>query len=140
MLAERHSEAKLAPERGSAEAGVYYQWMLHLANTLMPTFRSWFYPDEPAGEANAEAVKAEAQRRIEAAWDRLAAHLGDGRAFITGPQMSAADFLATMLMRWSRNMPKTALAWPVLERYAVRMKALPSFRELYRREGLTEWA
>jgi glutathione S-transferase len=113
--------------------------MLHMANTLMPAFRAWFYPHEPAGADNAEAVKAEAQRRIEATWDRLANHLGEQRPCIAGEQRTAVDFSATMLMRWSRNMPKTALAWPALARHAERMRALPSFRELYRRERLTEW-
>jgi glutathione S-transferase len=49
------------------------------------------------------------------------------------------DFLATMLMRWSRNMPRPATNWPALANYAARMKSRPSFRELYSREGLTEW-
>ena len=50
------------------------------------------------------------------------------------------DFYATMLMRWSRNMPKPAHEWPALGAYAARMKARPSFKTLYQREGLTEWA
>jgi glutathione S-transferase len=37
-------------------------------------------------------------------------------------------------------MPKPATEWPVLARYVERMKARPMFRELYAREGLTEWA
>jgi glutathione S-transferase len=45
-----------------------------------------------------------------------------------------------MLMRWSRNMPKPATDWPHLNALAQRMKARPSFRTLYEREGLTEWA
>jgi glutathione S-transferase len=45
-----------------------------------------------------------------------------------------------MLMRWSRNMPRPATDWPQLAALAQRMKARPSFRTLYEREGLTEWA
>ena len=45
-----------------------------------------------------------------------------------------------MLMRWSRNMPRPATAWPHLAAFAARMKARPSFATLYAREGLTEWA
>lgn len=47
--------------------------------------------------------------------------------------------MLTMLMRWSRNMPKTATAWPALARLAAAMKARPTFKELYAREGLTDW-
>jgi glutathione S-transferase len=45
-----------------------------------------------------------------------------------------------MLMRWSRNMPKPATQWPAFAGYGARMKARPSFKVLYEREGLTEWA
>ena len=49
------------------------------------------------------------------------------------------DFLATMLARWSRNMPRPATSWPHLGPYLDRMRARPGFREVYAREGLTEW-
>ncbi len=57
-----------------------------------------------------------------------------------GAKLAIVDFMTTMLMRWSRNMPKPVDRWPVLHAYAQRMKALPSWKEMYRREGLTEWA
>lgn len=140
LLAERHPEAGLRPARGSREEALYLQWTLHLANTLQPAFRTWFYPHEAAGEAAAEQAKALARERIEAAFDRLAAHLAAHGPHVCGASISAVDFLATMLMRWSRNMPKPATEWPALAAYAARMKARPSFRTLYEREGLSEWA
>ncbi len=57
-----------------------------------------------------------------------------------GATFSALDFLATMLMRWSRNMPRPRRRGPTIATYVARMKARPSFRELYAREGLTEWS
>ena len=48
--------------------------------------------------------------------------------------------LATMLVRWSRNMPRPGTEWPAIRDYVARMKARPSFATLYEREGLTEWA
>jgi glutathione S-transferase len=140
MLAERHPEAGLAPAPGSRERQLYLQWMLHLANTLQPAFRLWFYPAEAAGAEHAEAAKAKARERIEAAFDRLSAQLQAAGPYVCGDALSAVDFLATMLMRWSRNMPKPATEWPVLAAFAARMKARPSFRKLYEIEGLSEWA
>nr|WP_265468777.1 glutathione S-transferase [Arenimonas daejeonensis] len=139
-LADAHPSFGLAPEPGSVERGRYYQWILHLANTLQPAFRTWFYPHEAAGEANAEAAKELARERIEATWDRIEAHLAKRGPYLLGASASAADFLLTMLMRWSRNMPRPATEWPQLAALAQRMKARPSFRTLYEREGLTEWA
>jgi glutathione S-transferase len=140
LLAERHPEPSFPPAVGTRERTLYLQWMLHLANTLQPAFRHWFYPDEAAGADNAAAAKEAARTVIEGAWDRLSAHLGNGGPYVCGGAVSAVDFLATMLMRWSRNMPRTATAWPALAGYVGRMKARPTFKRLYEREGLTEWS
>ena len=45
-----------------------------------------------------------------------------------------------MLMRWSRDMPEPATEWQSLNDYAARMKARPSWKQLYALKGLTEWA
>ena len=139
-LVDAHPSFGLAPEPGSIERGRYYQWLLYLANTLQPAFRTWFYPAEAAGEAHAETAKDLARQRVEACWDRIEAHLAKRGPYLLGASASAADFHLTMLMRWSRNMPRPATQWPQLAALAQRMKARPSFRTLYDREGLTEWA
>lgn len=140
LLAERHPEAGLEPARGSRERATYLMWTLILANTLQPAFRLWWYPSEAAGDEHAAAAQALAAERIGGVFDRLDAHLAAGGPYICGERISAVDFYATMLMRWSRNMQRPAHTWPALGAYAARMKARPSFRELYEREGLTEWA
>ena len=139
LLAERHPEAGLAPAPGTHARALYLQWMLHLANTLQPAFRAWFYPTEPAGEAHAAAVAECARARIESAWDRLEAHLAAHGPWITGSRPSAVDFHAGMLARWSRNMPRPATEWPSIAALVSRLRARPSFRVLNEREGLTEW-
>ncbi|HTM22881.1 MAG TPA: glutathione S-transferase family protein [Kofleriaceae bacterium] len=132
-LADRHG---LAPPVG--ERAAYYQWMCFCANTLQPAYRAWFYPTEPAGEVHVDAVRAQARERIEWAWQQVDAHLAGGGPYLLG-ELSALDFMVTMLMRWSRNMPRPAHTWPALGAFAARMKARPGFREVYRREGLTDW-
>jgi len=140
LLAERHPEAKLSPGVGTAERTTYLQWMFHLSNTLQPAFRIWFYPEGAAGVANVDAARGEARPRIEAAWDRIESHLLSAGPMMCGQWLSAVDFFATMLMRWSRNMPRPATSWPAIASYVARMKSRPTFRELYAREGLTEWS
>jgi glutathione S-transferase len=138
-LADLHSEAGLAPAPASPARAQYYQWMFFLANTLQPAYRAWFYPSEPAGEANVLATKEHARTQIEAGWERVATFLAANGPYLLGPTVSAADFLMTMLMRWSRNMPRPTDTWPALSEYAARMKARPSFKEVYARQGLTDW-
>ncbi|HEY0476074.1 MAG TPA: glutathione S-transferase family protein [Kofleriaceae bacterium] len=138
-LAEAHPARGFAPPTGTLTRAAYYQWMLFLANTLQPAFRAWFNPHEPAGEAHVEAAQIQARARIEDAWTVLDAHLAARGPHLLGDQPTTPDFMLTMLMRWSRNMPKTATAWPALARLATMMKARPSFKEVYAREGLTDW-
>ncbi|CAN7209038.1 glutathione S-transferase family protein [Caulobacter sp. LjRoot300] len=139
LLAERHADKGLAPAAGTPERAAYFQWMVYLANALLPSFRAWYYPHEPAGEANAEAAQAVARARVEAVWDRVDAQLAAKGPYMLGERLSAVDFLATMLMRWSRNLPRQATAWPNIARYLARMRAMPSLREVHAREGLTDW-
>jgi len=130
---------QFAPPLGAARAA-YYQWMFLCANTLQPAFRGWFYSDEPAGAEHADAAKAKARDKIEATFARFDAHLAANGPYLLGASPTTVDFMLTMLMRWSRNMPKPAQTWPALGKLAAAMKARPTFAELYKREGLTEWA
>ena len=139
-LADRHPDARLAPAPGSALRPAYNQWMFHLANAVQPLFRLWWYPHEAAGQAQSDAVRAHVAPRIEAAWARIDAQLESNGPYLLGETLSAADFYLTMLMRWSRNMPRPATDWPRLEALAQRMRARPSFKQLYQREGLEEWS
>lgn len=140
LLADRHPQAGLAPAIDDPARADYVQWMFNLANMVQPLFRQWWYPHEPAGEANAEAVRAHCEPRIEAQWDRIATHLRERGPGLLGERLCAADFYLVMLMRWSRNTPRPATGWPPLAALAQRLKARPSFALLYQREGLTEWA
>jgi len=138
-LADLHPQAGLAPPPGTPARGDYYRWMCFCVYTLMPAYRAWFYPHEPAGEANTGAVKERARVQLEAAWQQVADHLQDGGPYMLGAKLSAVDFMLTMLMRWSRNMPCPTDAWPVLAAHARRMKDRPALAEVYRREGISDW-
>src|SRR6185369_2944503 len=138
-LADAHPDAKLAPAVGSMDRAEFYQWFFFMANFMQPAYRLWFYAAEGAGEANIEDTKAQARGRIESGWTTLDKHLAASGPYLLGERLSVADFMMTMLMRWSRNMPKPAHTWPALAEHAKRMKARPSFREVYAREGLSDW-
>lgn len=136
LLAERHPDSPLAPPPGTPERAAWYQWIVYLSNTLMSAFRLWFYPQDLD---DTPAVRAALQRRIEGVWDLLDAHLAAQGPYLLGERFSGADLLLTMLMRWSRNMPRPATGWPALKRLADLVRARPSWRRLYEVEGLREW-
>ena len=143
VLAERHPQARLAPPAGSPARDEWQQWVVHLGNTFGATFRLWFYPDDlgAPGESRPPdpVVRDALQRRIEDGWERLDAHLRARGPYLLGADFSGADLQATMLMRWSRKMPKPATRWPALRALADRVRERPSWKRLYQIEGLTEW-
>ena len=139
-IATRHPQAGLAPAETSPGRIAWYQWIVYLANTLLPAFRSWFYPGDVSDDPDTQALLIPATRRkIESAWMRIDMHLAAQEPYLLGAEFSAADLLLIMLMRWSRNMPKPATEWPALQQYAVRMKARPSWKQLCALEGLSDW-
>jgi len=139
-LAEQDAQSRFLPGDGGRARREYLQWFLLLANGLQPIFRAWFYPHEAAGTEVCDGVKSNAQARIEMMWERINTHLEQSGPYLCGAQLTAVDFFLFMLCRWSRNMPKPATAWPYCAMFVASMKARPSFRTLYQREGLTEWA
>ena len=139
LLAERHPAAGLAPTLDDARRARWFETMVFLTNTLSSAMRDWFYADKDGDPADADGVRRLARRRIEGVWDRLDGMLSDSRRHLLGDAMTTADLLATMLMRWSRNMPRPATTWAHIAPYVTRMRARPAFLELCRREELTEW-
>lgn len=141
FLADRHegpNGLRLAPRIEDEDRGCYCQWILNLANTVQSPMRLWWYPTDIPG-APEDAIKDSVRTRVEAAWDRIDAHLAKSGPYLLGQTLSAADFYLVMLMRWTRNMPRPADQWQHLANLAQRLKARPSFATLYERECLTEW-
>lgn len=138
-LAETYADKGLAPQIDSADRADYLYWMVWLANALLPAYRAWFYADGATDAQMAEAFKQNARTQIEACLDHLNAHFADGRDYLVGAAFSVADMQLTMLLRWSRNMPKPSQNWPHLRRYQNGMKARPKLRDVHVREGLTDW-
>ena len=97
---------RLAPAIDDPKRADYTQWMFHLANAVQPLLRLWWYPQEAAGEAQREAVRAHTRPRIEAAWQRLDDRLAKQGPYLLGDAPSAADLYLTMLLRWTRDMPR----------------------------------
>jgi glutathione S-transferase len=139
ILAERHPEASLAPPPGGELRAAWYQWMVFYASALGAVYRQWFYPPDLGAAEHTPAVREALRAQIERAWAIVNDHLQSSGPYMLGAQFSAVDLLATMYMRWSRNMPKPATEWPALRRLADLVRARPSWARMYETEGLTEW-
>src|SRR5690242_10736353 len=139
MLADRHPEAGLAPSPGTPGHEAFQQWLVYLSNTLLSTYRLWFYPQELGSSEHPPQVRAALAAKIEGAWDYLDAELAARGPYLLGAEFSAADLLLAMLMRWSRNMPRPASQWPALARLADLIRGRESWQRVYAIEGLSGW-
>ena len=143
VLADRHPEASLCPPMGPAtnntQRNEWYQWLVYLSSTLGAAYRNWFYPADLGMTEHPANVRAAIQARIEAVWTRLDAQLAAHGPYLLGGTFSAADLQLIMYLRWSRNMPRSALEWPTLKRHAKLLRERTSWLRLCDIEGLTEW-
>jgi len=140
ILAFRHPEARLMPQNDPLKQAQWHQWTVYLANTLQAGFRLWFYPDDLSGDpAIQAAIKAGVRGTIEKCLQRIDGHLGEHSPFMLGEQFSSVDLYLTMLLRWSRNMPRPATDWPALNRYCRHLCARESWKRLCAVEELVGW-
>jgi len=139
MLADRHPDSGLAPAPGTPAHELFQQWLVYLSNTLMSTYRFWFYPPELGTSEHPPHVRAALAAKIEGVWDYLDSELATRGPYLLGEHFSAADLLLAMLMRWSRNMPRPASQWPALARLADLIRGRESWQRVYAIEGLSGW-
>jgi glutathione S-transferase len=139
MLADRHPEARLAPPVGTPGRNQWYQWLVFGSNGFGSSYRNWFYPPDLGASEHPPAVRAALQGRIESLWTRVDAQLAAGGPYVLGKEFSAVDLLFIMYMRWSRNMPRSALEWPALKQFATLMRQRKSWQRLCDIENLNEW-
>ena len=139
ILAERHPEARLVPAMGTLERDEWIQWIVYLSNSPAAAYRLWFYPPDLGTKEHTSETRDAVQRKIEAVWNRLDAHLSVHGPYLLGREFSGADLLLTMLMRWSRNMPHPVTEWPALKKLADLVRARASWKKLVEIEELSEW-
>lgn len=141
-LADTHPASKLAPRMASAERAQFYKWLIWLTNTLQPALIAYFYPHRwvDAGNADGTAqVKAAAEARIGPLLDQLEAQFAKhGGPWLLGADYSAADPLALMLCRWTRNFARPARSLPLTHAYLQRMLARPAVQRAVATEALPQ--
>jgi glutathione S-transferase len=106
-LADTHPDAQLAPAIATPQRAQYYKWLVWMTNTLQATLIHYFYAHrmvEPGNEAGAAQVKAQAEIKVGACLAQIDAQLArHGGPWLLGESYSAADPMAFMLGRWTRN-------------------------------------
>jgi glutathione S-transferase len=139
-LADTHADAGLAPPLGTPERAQFYKWLVWLSSTVQSMMPHYFYADRmvaPGDAAGAAEVKAQAEAKLAALFDRLDAHFAShGGPWMAGERYSALDPYAFMLCRWTRAMARPARNHVHLGPFLERMLARPATRQMLAAEGL----
>ncbi|HEY7688419.1 MAG TPA: glutathione S-transferase family protein [Dongiaceae bacterium] len=118
-LADRHSEAKLAPALTDPQRGLYTQWMFHLTNTLQDAYLLYFYPDRNTTQPEqAPGIRDKAVARVDTIWGNLDQALARRGPYLLGDRFSAADIYMHMLYCWHEPPATLAAAFPAVKRCA----------------------
>jgi glutathione S-transferase len=136
-LCDRHPEAGLAPAPDSALRGLYYQWLLYLADTVQIAYQINFYPERHSTDAgHIPAVMEKARERLDRVWGYIDDSLGAGPYFL-GNTISACDLYAYMLATWHPAGTAEFLATaPNLARVVDRVTQRPAVRRAMKSHGL----
>jgi len=128
-LAEKHSadERSLIPS-ASLERTRYHQWMAFGATELEPPAwvyakQSFIYPEKRRVSEIKPTCAFELQRAVK----QLSAALSDGRDFILGAQLSAADIFLAQTMMWAEEQGIELPLGPATD-YLARLKERPALQ------------
>jgi len=136
-LADRHPEAQLVPAVGTDARAHLYKWLVHLTNTVQAELITYFYGDRLVDDAaGAAQVKAHAEARVAAMFDRIEAALAQNGPHLLGDTFSVADLYLLMLARWTRNMQRPARTLPAVRALLDRTLARPAVARVFAKEKL----
>jgi glutathione S-transferase len=136
-LAERHPEAKLAPAPGEATRGLYYQWLVHLSNTLQPAYLLYYYPERhTTNPAHAAEIQARAKADLALIWGRLDKALAGRGPYLLGPAFSACDLYLHMLSTWQDPVPQLYGQFKNIKRCVDLVTARPAVQRMLRQNDM----
>jgi glutathione S-transferase len=135
-LVDRFPEARLAPEPGTPARAHFYQWLVHLANTVQAEARLFFYPEDYVDGPHTAAFKASTEKRWGAMFALLDRHLQERGPFMLGDTYTALDPYVTMLVRWGRWMASPPRVLPGLKRLTDAVLARPAVVRAFEAEGI----
>ncbi len=121
-LADRFPEKGLAPEAGSSERAVYYQWLVYAMATLEPAVMAVVYHTRLRPEEKRVPLIAEEGR---ANFDAAARAIVLDGEYLLG-RFSAADIVLGSVVLWGAS-ARLLEGLPVLKAYADRLKARPAW-------------
>ncbi len=126
-LADKFPEKRLAPPPGSSARGAYYQWLVYAMATAEPPVVKIFLNTIMLPEAKRSAAAAEEGRAQWADVARVIERGLDGKTFLLGDELTAADVVIGSLVGWVSGMGLLE-GFAGLQKYTARLSSRPAYQ------------
>jgi glutathione S-transferase len=138
-LATKHPTTGLLPPEASPDRAKALEWLIYLASTLHPLYWGIWRPERVSADRSSDAViRQTAETGLGEKYRAIDAHL-QGRDYVVGDQLTAADLYLWVFARWGRVLPTPTSELPNLKRYLERIYAEPAVRRAADTEGITPY-
>ena len=135
-LADKHTEANLAPPVGDPRRAAYYQWLVYLGSMVHPLVAQEYHADWYAeSEAAVTEVRENAMQRADKMWSEIETQMGDG-PWLIGEQFTAADILFWLQANFHYDAPRMLAENPKVGALVERISARPKIAALMQQHGL----
>ncbi|GIW44889.1 MAG: glutathione S-transferase [Candidatus Binatia bacterium] len=124
-LADKFADKGMAPNPGTPERGLYYQWMVYAVATLEPPLVQIFQHTMllPEAERSPKALQEAQEKFREVA--RVLTEALQGKDYLVGNRFTAADIMIGSTLIWAALMGLLA-DQPVLATYVQRLQERPA--------------
>jgi glutathione S-transferase len=135
-LADRHPEARLVPQPGTALRGLCYRRMFDMAEELQVAFVALFKATRLSTDPQcAPAIKARAGQLLQKRWGYIDNALGSG-PYLLGKDYSICDIYMYVLARWSEIDHEPLTAFVNVRNTCARIEARLAVRAALTTDGI----
>jgi len=127
-LADKFPERNLAPALGTPARGLYYQWMVYSIATMEPPVLKVFLNTAFLPETQRNPKETEEGRTQFREVANVLGRALEGKAFLVGDQLTAADVMIGSIVGWSKRLGLLEDAPEALRDYAKRIMERPAYR------------
>lgn len=131
-IADRHPEARLAPEAGTIDRARLHEALNWISSELHKAFGPLFH------SSATEDKKAAAHIAVAAKFDRVEAQFSDGRTWMVADRFSVADAYLFVVANWANYTGIDLARWPSLAAFVARVAERPAMQNAMKAEGLIQ--
>jgi GST-like protein len=130
-ICDRHPDAGLMPEPGTAERALLLRWLMVAAGDAYGAIGRWDYPERfTIRDGDGEGIKEAAREELRRIW-QLVEEMVAPDPFLLGGRFTAVDIYVAALSRWIVGDEWRAKACPRVERLAQAVAARPAIAPVW---------